>query len=143
MPNNQANAAKTSPAVLGPLEFSVIEVLWQHGEKNVREVTNLLTRPLAYTTVMTTLDRLYKKGLLHRQKVDRAFFYSARFSQEEIDRKRAHEFMAPFLDSPGQLRELLVSCLVDVASQNDEAILDELERRIKLKREELGKKREQ
>ncbi len=120
----------------------MIEVLWNHGEKNVREVAGFLTRPLAYTTVMTTLDRLYKKGLLMRTKVDRAFRYSARYTQQEIERQRANEFIAPFLEGPLQSRELLVSCLVDAATQHDEAILDELERRIKLKREELGKQRE-
>ena len=137
--NSSAGAPKPSSTILGPLEFSVIEVLWKHGEKNVRDVTSLLTRPLAYTTVMTTLDRLYKKGLLNRKKVDRAFFYRARFTQEEIDRQRAQEFMAPFLENGGEMRSVLVSCLIDSASQNDDAILVELERRIQLKREELGR----
>src|SRR5438128_8928980 len=50
--------------LLGPLEITVMEILWQRGESNVRDVAEKLDRPLAYTTVMTTLDRLFKKGLL-------------------------------------------------------------------------------
>ena len=132
--------SQSAPAtqVLGHLELAVLNVLWEHGEKNVREVIDFISRPLAYTTVMTTLDRLYKKGLLERRKTDRAFFYSARFTQEELERKRASEFMAPFLNGPRPFRELFVSCLVDAAANHpNEALLDELERRIKLKRAEL------
>ena len=71
---------KRAPAIqpLGPLEITVMEILWTHGESNVRDVVDRLGRPLAYTTVMTTLDRLYKKGMLERRKADRAFFYSPR-----------------------------------------------------------------
>ena len=63
-----------SPVVqpLGPLEVTVMEILWARGEANVRDVVDRLHRPLAYTTIMTTLDRLYKKGLLARRKSDRA-----------------------------------------------------------------------
>jgi len=70
-------------ATLGPLELELMQILWSHGESNVREVVCRLERPLAYTTVMTTLDRLYKKGFLDRRMPDRAFVYSPKFSQEE------------------------------------------------------------
>ncbi len=66
---------------LGHLEITILEVLWGRGESNVREVAESLDRPLAYTTVMTTLDRLFKKGLLDRRKSERAFFYSPRLSR--------------------------------------------------------------
>ena len=42
----------------------MLDVLWSKGECSVREVLGHLERPLAYTTVMTTLDRMFKKGLL-------------------------------------------------------------------------------
>jgi len=109
--------------------------LWTGGEGNVRDVIDRLGRPLAYTTVMTTLDRLYKKGLLARRKSDRAFIYSAALTREEWEQKRAGDFVAGFL-SP----ELLISCLVDAVGQHDKALLDELERKIKLKRRELDRK---
>ncbi|HEY1494289.1 MAG TPA: BlaI/MecI/CopY family transcriptional regulator [Candidatus Solibacter sp.] len=123
------------PQPLGPLEISLMEILWAGGEGNVRDVIDRLGRPLAYTTVMTTLDRLYKKGLLARRKSERAFIYSAALTREEWEQKRAGDFVAGFL-SP----ELLISCLVDAVGQHDKSLLDELERKIKLKRRELDRK---
>ena len=74
------------PQPLGPLEINVMELLWARGESNVHHVVDQLSRPLAYTTVMTTLDRLFKKGLLKRRKVDRAFLYSAKSRPPELPR---------------------------------------------------------
>src|SRR6267378_4612551 len=85
---------------LGRLEFELMEILWSRGESNVRDVAQHLRRPLAYTTVMTTLDRLYKKGLLERRMPDRAFLYSARFSREEWERRRVENILAGFLAEP-------------------------------------------
>jgi predicted transcriptional regulator len=123
-----------APQPLGPLEITLMEILWTHGEGNVRDVIDRLGRPLAYTTVMTTLDRLYKKGLLARRKSERAFIYSAALSREEWEHKRAGDFVAGFL-SP----ELLISCLVDAVGQHDKTLLDDLEKKIRLKRKELDR----
>src|SRR6266404_2289597 len=122
---------------LGPLEMTVMEILWSRGESNVRDVIQKLERPLAYTTVMTTLDRLFKKGLLARRKSERAFFYSPRFSRREWEHKRAGDFVAGFFAGPQSSSELLISCLVEAVGQQDEALLDELERKIRMKRKEI------
>src|SRR5579871_6230778 len=104
---------------LGRLENAVMEVLWHTGEANVRDVALRLPRPLAYTTVMTTCDRLYKKGLLERRKQDRAFFYSPRLSRREWEQKRAGDVVAELLANPEQRSELLISCFVDAVSERD------------------------
>jgi len=127
--------------MLGPLEISVMEALWRRGESNVREVADALERPLAYTTVMTTLDRLYKKGELARRKEQRAFYYAPHLSRQEWEQKRAGDLVAGFLTSSEPSRELLVSCLVEAVGQQDEALLDELERKIRLRRKELTSRR--
>lgn len=124
---------------LGPLEISVMDVLWQRAEGNVHEVARQLDRPLAYTTVMTTLDRLFKKGLLTRRKSERAFLYSARFTRPEWEQRRAGELLAGFLAGP-KPADLLISCLVEAAGDRDHALLDELERKIKAKRRELDRR---
>lgn len=129
-----------SPSPLGHLENTVMEVLWQYGASNVRDVSRRLARPLAYTTVMTTLDRLYKKGLLNRSKQDRAFVYTPRYSRRDWEQKRAGDFMAGFLAGPELSRDLLISCLVDAAGEQDAALLDELEKQIRLKRAEMGRR---
>ena len=126
---------------LGPLEITVMEILWLHGDGNVHDVTQYLHRPLAYTTVMTTLDRLYKKGLLERRKAERAFVYHPRFSRAEWEQKRTGEFVAGFLAAPQTSGQMLISCLVDAVGRHDEALLDELERKIRLRRKELARRR--
>ena len=64
-------------SALGPLERAVMDTIWRGGDFSVREVQGRLANPVAYTTVMTTLDRLYKKGLVHRRRDGRAFVYTA------------------------------------------------------------------
>jgi predicted transcriptional regulator len=128
------------PMNLGHLEKEVMEVLWTRGESAVRDVAEKLGQPLAYTTVMTTLDRLYKKGLLERRKEERAFYYSPRYSRQQWEGKQAGDLVAGFLSAP-QDRELLISCLLDAFGQHDSALLDELEKKIKARRKSLERRR--
>lgn len=111
-----------------------MDIVWSRGESNVRDVAEKLERPLAYTTVMTTLDRLFKKGLLDRRKAERAFIYSPRLSRQDWEQKRAGEMVA------GLAGELLISCLVDKVG-HDPSLLDELERKIRIKRQELDRRK--
>jgi predicted transcriptional regulator len=129
-----------APQPLGPLEVTVMEIVWERGESNVRDVVDRLGRPLAYTTVMTTLDRLYKKGLLARRKSDRAFFYSPTLNRTEWQHKRAGDFVAGFLSAAEPAPDLLISCLVDAVGRHDEALLDELEKKIKSRRKLLSRR---
>ena len=124
---------------LGSLEFELMEILWSHGKGSVREVIPKLSRPLAYTTVMTTLDRLFKKGLLDRYKLDRAFVYAPSFSREEWERKRAEILVSGFLSGPSPSRELLLSCLLEAVGEHDAALLGELEKKIRSRRKEISR----
>ncbi len=132
-----AGADKTPTIALGHLEMAVMEILWAHGENNVHGVMEKLDRPLAYTTVMTTLDRLFKKGLLQRRKFERAFIYSPRLSRREWEQKRAGDWVAGFLSDAQPSGELLVSCLIEAIGRHDQSLLDQLEKEIRLKRREL------
>ena len=125
-------------ADLGPLEQALVELLWTHGESSVQDAANKLDRPLAYTTVMTTLDRLFKKGLLERRQVERAFHYKPRFSRQEIERRQASDFVDGLLTR--ESGEMLFSCLVDAVGQYDAALLDELEEKIREKRQEIDRR---
>jgi predicted transcriptional regulator len=125
---------------LGPLEANIMEILWSWHELSVRGVVHKLERPLAYTTVMTTLDRLYKKGLLDRRKCDRAFHYAPRISREEWEQRRAGDFVDGFLGDRGASRNSLISCLVEAVGQHDALLLEELESKIRLKRKELARR---
>src|SRR5277367_6695876 len=114
---------RTNSQLLGPLEIAVMDILWERGESNVHDVIEKLGRPLAYTTIMTTLDRLYKKGLLSRHKSERAFLYSTRQTRREWEQQRAGDFVAGFLNGPDAAGEMLISCLVEAVGQKDEALL--------------------
>jgi len=85
----------------GPREFGILKILWRDGALSVAEIRDRLpdTPPLAYTTVMTMLDQLYRKNLVHRQKSGRAFRYGARAQPELVRRTLAITFLANFFDS--------------------------------------------
>ena len=122
---------------LGHLERNVMDILWSRGASSVRDVAQGMDRQLAYTTVMTTLDRLFKKNFLDRTKSERAYLYSPRISRAEWERRRAGDLVAGFLAGPQPARELLLSCLLDAVGEHDAVLLDALEKKIKSKRREL------
>lgn len=118
-----------------------MQVVWARGEASVRQMVDRLARPLAYTTVMTTLDRLYKKGLLERRKADRAFVYSPRMTRAQWEQKLAGHLVAGLLADPRQASDALISCLVDAVGARDQALLEDLERKIRRKRRELERQK--
>lgn len=134
-----SNQRASQLVMLGPLEMQVMDVVWKVGRCSVRDVVEKLNSKLAYTTVMTTLDRLFKKGLLAREKEERAFLYSPALSSEEWERRRAGDLVAGFLAGPQPSRDLLLSSLVDAVGQHDAVLLDELEAKIRKKRQELSR----
>lgn len=76
----------TNRPSLGELETAVMAVLWRSSDAlTVREVLDSLTdRDPAYTTVMTVLDRLAKKGLADRERDGRAWRYRPTSTREEL-----------------------------------------------------------
>ena len=127
---------RTSSSELGPLEERLLESLWQNGNATVRELVHSACHDLAYTTVMTTLDRLFKKNLLLREAEGRAFRYTPRFTREELHREAAGEAFRQLLDaSPAS--SLPLSYLVEIVTERDAHLLDELRQVVETKRREL------
>jgi predicted transcriptional regulator len=127
-------AAVVSPAsssALGVLETEVMEAVWRGGELRVRDVHERFQARLAYTTVMTTMDRLYKKGLLERRKEGRAFVYSARVTRRQLAFDAGAGAIRGLLDSEG---EPALSFLVDAVTDRDRELLDRLERLVREKK---------
>jgi predicted transcriptional regulator len=106
----------------------------------VREVHRAFDERIAYTTLMTTLDRLYKKGLLDRHKEGRAFLYSPRVSRAQLEQGVAEDVIGGLLDHGGRGVEPVLACIVDAVSEHDRALLDELDRLVQEKRRELRHK---
>jgi predicted transcriptional regulator len=98
---------KTARDIPPPLELLCLRALWTLGEGNVKAVQEMVgqSRPLAYTTIMTVLDRLARKGLLTRRKVGRAFVYLPRESRDTMRAVAVRELLEGFFD--GSEAELL------------------------------------
>jgi predicted transcriptional regulator len=123
-------------AQLGPLEQQLLSELWMRESATVRELLDAGEIKLAYTTVMTTLDRLYKKQLLNRVAEGRAVRYSPRYTQEELEKAAVGETVRHLLDS-STAATLPLSYLVEAVSQHDAGLLDDLQRLLDEKRREL------
>ena len=121
---------------LGPLERRLLEEVWARGSATVRELLADGDLKIAYTTVMTTLDRLYKKKLLNRAAEGRAFRYLARVSREELERAAAGEAIQQLLGSDSTT-SLPLSYLVEAVTEHDVELLDELRQLVENKRREL------
>src|SRR5580698_3039517 len=86
---NETTSKRPSPRRslldLAPLELDCMNTLWPMGEGTVREIRERLAerRPRAYTTIMTIMDRLARKGVVERHKVGRAYIYKANLSAED------------------------------------------------------------
>jgi predicted transcriptional regulator len=123
---------------LGALERDVMSVCWETPDVSVRDVCARLASPVAYTTIMTTMDRLFKKGLLVRRKLGRAFVYSPTVSRHELEGHVATELVQSLLQRDSEPLPIL-SSLVDAVSDRDRALLDDLERLVRQKRRQIDR----
>jgi predicted transcriptional regulator len=91
---------RTARDVPPPLELLCLRALWTLREGNVKEVRALVaqSRPLAYTTIMTVLERLVRKGRLRRRKAGRAYVYSPEASRDAMRRAAIRELVDGFFD---------------------------------------------
>ncbi len=105
-----------------------MEILWKCGEGKVCDVMKALGRNLAYTTVMTTLDRLFKKKFVSRRKRSRAFIYSPCVTCQEWKDAAARDLLDKLMTGPQVSRELLIECLMEAVGQQDAALADEIAR---------------
>jgi predicted transcriptional regulator len=121
---------------LGPLEQQMLSALWARGSATVRELLDAGEVKLAYTTVMTTLDRLHKKQLLNRVTEGRAFRYSPRYTRQELEQAAVGEAIRQLFGS-GAAAPLPLSYLVEAVSEHDAGLLDDLQRLLEQKRREL------
>jgi predicted transcriptional regulator len=121
---------------LGPFEQKLLQEIWSLGSATVRELVADGKIHQAYTTVLTTVHRLYKKGLLDRAAEGRAFRYTPRHTAEELQRVTALESIRQLLGS-GDASAMPLSYLVEALSAHDAQLLDELQRLVERKRREL------
>ena len=96
---------------LGPLEWQLMESIWQLETCSVHDMVRTIPEKLAYTTVMTTADRLFRKGILNRKKANRKFLYSARMNRQQLDIHFALQLLSQLYLLPVSTRRTLVQTL--------------------------------
>ncbi len=128
----EQNGLRTS---LFDLEAEIMEIVWEQGwdEFAVTDVHTRLEaqREIAYTTVMTTISRLYDKELLTRRKEGRRYLYRPEMSRSEFIEAMTREVLGS-LPPVGQATA--VAMLVERVAEADEAELDRLEALIRKRR---------
>lgn len=88
---------------LGPLQARILQALSDRGESSVRDIVDAQSRrsPAAYTTVMTVLDHLYKKGIVTRRLEGKGYQYTARFTPAELRDRMAKHLVQELVDDFG------------------------------------------
>ncbi|HET6387412.1 MAG TPA: BlaI/MecI/CopY family transcriptional regulator [Armatimonadota bacterium] len=74
-------------------ELAILQALWRRGPSTVREVCDEMGRSSGYTTVLKILQIMTQKGLVQRDKSDRAHVYQARHSEEQIQRGLVNDLL--------------------------------------------------
>jgi len=133
---------KALEAFLGPLEANVMESIWGSRKTpvTVREIYEALkkTKNLAYTTVMSTMDRLFEKNLLDR-KIEKGrgglyYVYWPAFEKQSFQKSAVREVLSSLIDNFG---EVVANCLVDGTCLNEderEALREQLNKNITKKK---------
>lgn len=123
--------------VLGELEADIMDCIWFSGSASVRDICDQLNkkREVAYTTVMTVMNRLAEKGLLVREKNCNAFMYSPSISKVDFQKKTVEEVLKSLFSG---ISASTLSHFVEAVSNEDGNKLDELERRILKESSELS-----
>lgn len=114
-----------------------MDCLWQSERAlSVREVGSRLNGPWAYTTIMTTLDRLFKKNLAARELQGRAFVYRARLSRAQLGVQALRSAVSDIQAGAGS-SDVALAALVDVIESHDPDWLDSLDRLVREKKRAL------
>lgn len=125
---------------LGALEASVLKHLWTVESGTAKSVHDAVgrSRGISLNTVQSTLDRLHTKQLLQREKVSRAYRYSASVSCGALLAAMVSEAAARFSEDSSTA----MAALIDAAERLDHAALDELERMIAARRADAENERD-
>ncbi len=119
---------------LGPLEEQVMRAMCSSGRATVRDIMVGLQGRFAYTTIMSTMDRLYHKGLLRRETNRKAFMYYPVMTAPQLAMQIARDLITAFMTFRQDSADLLAIALVDAICAHDAVLLDEVEEEIRIRR---------
>lgn len=137
MGTNKPKAIRSLARIaLGPLETQIMELVCDGGQCTVRQIVDRIGHGVAYTTVMTTMDRLFHKGLLKRRHKGRGYLYFSTINFSELEAQVESDLIVTFLTRRKMSSKLLASTLLDAASEFESVLVDELEEQIRTRRTE-------
>jgi predicted transcriptional regulator len=115
------NENKALLKILGPLELEVMKVIWSAKECTVQHVLTELNKQnnYAYTTVMTIMNRLDKKGILTRKKMGKGYVYKPYYSSEELIQQNSSEHVEHLLQHYG---DIAITQFVDAVGHNPDQL---------------------
>lgn len=130
------NRPRTIIPALGDLERRVMDEVWRKGEVSVRDVHEAFNWRPAYTTLMTTLQRLNTKKLLKRRKYRHAYLYSPRVTREEFERGIVVDVIDELLRRGKYTRRLLLGYVIYRVAERDHPLFNEVEQFLLDKKQE-------
>lgn len=137
MTGAKASYRSSLETAFGRLETRVLDALWTRpAAACVRDLQPDFPQ-VAYTTLMTTLDRLFRKGVLSRRKSGRAYYYLPLLTRRELQSRLAGSALATLLPGESAAVRPILSLFVDAVGERDRALLDELESLVRARRDQL------
>lgn len=121
----------------GPLEIQVLEALWERASASSVHDIQPYIPGCAYTTVMTTMDRLFQKGVLSREKHGRCFVYSAIQTRDAQITSIAESWTKSMLPSDSKMAGPVLSRFLEAVVKRDPQLADELEQMIRDRRDRI------
>ena len=114
--------AKKDKRLLGKLELMIMQVVWEFGEATVRQVRNAIAekRDLAYSTVMTMMRKLERKGVLTHRVEDRTYVYRPLVSRGDVERSMLRDLLQNVF---GGSHQQLVNALVEYENLPKEELI--------------------
>lgn len=121
---------------LGDLEIAVLEDIWRHESSDAKTVHARVgrLRSISLNTVQSTLERLFRKGLLQRKKVSHAYEYSSAVSRQELMSRLVESAVRRVA---GPQPDALLSAFVEIAARADDDQLRRLEELIARRRAKI------
>ena len=124
--------------LFGVLELRVLDALWARTDAATVRDLEPGFGGVAYTTLMTTLDRLHRKGVLAREKAGRRFRYRPRLTREQLLSGMAGDALEAILGSRAADLRPMVSFFVDAVRREDRQVLDVLDALLRDRRRDPG-----
>ena len=137
VPNRESCVVATlSRPYLGELELAILEELWRQGPLDAKATHRIVgtRRGISLNTVQSTLERLFRKQLLGRNKVSHAYVYAPAIQREELMERLIEEVVETF--SNGRSESMLMA-FVDLAAKDEDENLSRLERLIAERRAQM------